>query len=135
MTCSGAAPCQCHSPGGVYTVSPGCITTTAPPRDWTRPTPSVTCKGLAHRVCVPRGTRTRCEPHDVDAHPGRFLALVDDVEIHVTGEHLGRSFGGGLFREFLHSHSCGKSAVLTYGTSLSAVARAALLRVKVGTLM
>src|SRR6476469_2175740 len=43
MKCVGAAPCQCHSPGGVYTVSPGRITTTSPPRDWARPMPSVTC--------------------------------------------------------------------------------------------
>ena len=38
----GAAPCQCHSPGGVWTVSPARISRTSPPRAWIRPTPSVT---------------------------------------------------------------------------------------------
>jgi hypothetical protein len=42
MNCFGAAPCQCHSPGGHQAVSPGRITRTGPPRDWVRPTPSVT---------------------------------------------------------------------------------------------
>src|SRR4051812_15355497 len=42
MTCSGAAPCQCHSSGEHQIVSPGRMTTTSPPRTWVRPTPSVT---------------------------------------------------------------------------------------------
>src|SRR4051794_7062086 len=44
MKWSGVAPCQCHSPGGHHTVSPGRIATTSPPRDWVRPTPLVTCR-------------------------------------------------------------------------------------------
>src|SRR5664280_634546 len=32
MNRSGAAPCQCHSPGGVWIVSPGRISMTSPPR-------------------------------------------------------------------------------------------------------
>ncbi len=43
MKWSGAAPFQCHSPGGVWIVSPGRISITSPPRDWIRPMPSVTC--------------------------------------------------------------------------------------------
>jgi len=44
MECSGAAPCQCHSPGGHQTVSPGRMRTTSPSRVPVRPTPSVTCR-------------------------------------------------------------------------------------------
>src|SRR5438477_2461929 len=42
MKRSGAAPCQCHSPGGVWTVSPARTSRTSPPRACVRPTPSVT---------------------------------------------------------------------------------------------
>src|SRR5438445_2674326 len=42
MKWSGAAPCQCHSSPGVETTSPGRIVRTGPPRDCTRPSPSVT---------------------------------------------------------------------------------------------
>ena len=42
MNRSGAAPCQCHSPGGVWIVSPGRISSRSPPRAWIRPRPSVT---------------------------------------------------------------------------------------------
>ncbi len=35
------APCQCSSPGGVHTVSPGVRLMTAPSRETTRPAPSV----------------------------------------------------------------------------------------------
>ena len=38
----GAAPCQWFSPGSKNTRSPGRITSSAPPRRWHRPMPSVT---------------------------------------------------------------------------------------------
>src|SRR4051794_31371436 len=38
----GAAPCQCFSPGGNHTTSPGRISSTGPPSRWTRPAPAVT---------------------------------------------------------------------------------------------
>ena len=38
-----AAPCQCHSPGAAVTASPARTSSRTPPRDWTRPAPSVTC--------------------------------------------------------------------------------------------
>src|SRR6478609_8518889 len=46
MKWSGAAPCQCHSPGGVTITSPARMRISGPPRAWTKPSPSVT-----HRVC------------------------------------------------------------------------------------
>ncbi len=42
MKWSGAAPCQCHSPGGVSIESPGSSSMISPPRDWANPRPSVT---------------------------------------------------------------------------------------------
>ena len=42
MKRSGAAPCQCSSPGSKKTRSPGRMTSTGPPRRWARPMPSVT---------------------------------------------------------------------------------------------
>ena len=42
MKCSGLAPCQCSSPSGVKTTSPGLSSTFAWPLAWTRPRPSVT---------------------------------------------------------------------------------------------
>ena len=44
MPVSGAAPCQCFSPGGIQTVSPGRISCTGPSQVPTRPTPCSTCK-------------------------------------------------------------------------------------------
>src|ERR671912_2637994 len=42
----GDAPCQCFSPGGIQTTSPGRISSTGPPHRWVRPIPDVTI-----RVC------------------------------------------------------------------------------------
>ena len=42
MKRSGAAPCQCSSPGSKKTRSPGRISSSGPPRRCARPTPSVT---------------------------------------------------------------------------------------------
>src|SRR6184192_1405103 len=43
MKWPGAAPCQCHSHPGMWMTSPGRMVTTDSPRDWMRPSPSVTC--------------------------------------------------------------------------------------------
>ena len=40
----GAAPCQCFSPGGNQTTSPGLISSMGPPDRCTRPAPAVTIK-------------------------------------------------------------------------------------------
>jgi len=63
MKWSGAAPCQCHSPGGVCTTSPGWISATASPRDWTSPIPSTTYSVwptacACHAVRAPGENRT-----------------------------------------------------------------------------
>src|SRR5208282_1417609 len=46
MAVSGAAPCQCFSPGGNQTTSPGRISSMGPPQRCARPQPVVTI-----RVC------------------------------------------------------------------------------------
>src|SRR5271165_6052576 len=40
----GAAPCQCFSPGGIQTTSPGRISSIGPPQRCARPQPAVTIK-------------------------------------------------------------------------------------------
>src|SRR5687767_9367594 len=40
----GDAPCQCFSPGGIQTTSPGRISSTGPPHRWVRPIPDVTIR-------------------------------------------------------------------------------------------
>src|SRR3954451_15662180 len=42
MAVVGAAPCQCFSPGGNHTTSPGRISSTGPPQRCTPPQPAVT---------------------------------------------------------------------------------------------
>src|SRR5438105_171005 len=44
MAVVGAAPCQCFSPGGNQTTSPGRISSTGPPHRWARPHPAVTTR-------------------------------------------------------------------------------------------
>jgi hypothetical protein len=52
----GEAPCQCFSPEGIQTVSPGLISRMGPPQVWTRPTPG------GHAGLVPTGGYARqCE--------------------------------------------------------------------------
>src|ERR1700690_2184518 len=40
----GLAPCQCFSPGGIHTMSPGRISSIGPPQRRARPQPAVTIK-------------------------------------------------------------------------------------------
>src|SRR6266568_8939626 len=40
----GVAPCQCFSPDGIQTTSPGRISSTGPPQRCARPQPAVTIK-------------------------------------------------------------------------------------------
>src|ERR1700683_496678 len=60
----GAAPCQCFSPGGIQTTSPGRISSIGPPQRCARPQPAVTI-----RVC-PSG----CVCHAVRAPGSKVTA-------------------------------------------------------------
>jgi hypothetical protein len=58
MAVVGAAPCQCFSPGGNQTISPGRIPSTVPPSRCARPQPAVTIKAwpngcVCHAVRAP----------------------------------------------------------------------------------
>ena len=60
----GAAPCQCASPGGHYSVWPGWATTFSPPRDWSHAVPCVTCR-VWPRACECQAVRApACAPID-----------------------------------------------------------------------
>src|SRR3954449_11915793 len=66
MPLLGEAPCQCFSPGGSQTVSPGRISMIGPPFVCTRPTPETTNKvcpsgWVCHAVRAPGSKATRAE--------------------------------------------------------------------------
>src|ERR1700677_2376987 len=64
MPVAGPAPCQCFSPGGIQTTSPGRISSIGPPQHCVRPNPAMTIR------CCPSG----CECHEVLA-PGSNVTL------------------------------------------------------------
>ncbi len=68
MKRSGAAPCQCSSPGSKKTRSPGRMTSIGPPRRWQQADALGDVDRLAVRVGVPGGACTRGE---VDAARAR----------------------------------------------------------------
>src|SRR5271166_4999357 len=66
MAVVGAAPCQCLTPGGIQTTSPGRISSTCPPSRWTLPQPAVTISvwpsgWVCHAVRAP-GSKVTLEP-------------------------------------------------------------------------
>ncbi len=64
----GVAPCQCFSPGGNQTTSPGRISSIGPPSRCAQPHAGRDDQRLAERMGVPRRARARLER---DARPGR----------------------------------------------------------------
>ena len=73
MNRSGAAPCQCSSPGSKNTRSPGRMTSIDPPRRWHRPVPSVT-SGTVYldAVAAPFGPS---RPQALSVHSMAFLGI------------------------------------------------------------
>src|SRR5205807_10480240 len=68
---AGDAPCQCFSPGGNHTTSPGRISSTGPPQRCARPEPAVTIKVwpsgcVCHAVRAP-GSKVTLAP---ETRPG-----------------------------------------------------------------
>src|SRR6266436_7954550 len=64
MAVVGLAPCQCFSPGGIHTVSPGLISRIGPPQVYTRPSPATTWRvwpsgWVCHAVRAPGSKLTR----------------------------------------------------------------------------
>src|ERR1017187_242504 len=66
MPCSGVAPCQCFSPGGIHTVSPARTGRIGPPQVCTWPMPEVMCNvcpsgWVCQAVRAPGSKRTQAE--------------------------------------------------------------------------
>src|SRR5471030_817971 len=66
MPCSGVAPCQCFSPGGIQTVSPARTGRIGPPQVCTWPMPEVMCKvcpsgWVCQAVRAPGSKRTQAD--------------------------------------------------------------------------
>src|SRR5437868_10495483 len=73
MAVVGAAPCQCFSPGGNQTTSPGCISSIGPPSRCAKPQPAVTIRvwpsgWVCHAARAP-GSNVTLAP---DARAGAF---------------------------------------------------------------
>src|SRR5688572_2830088 len=69
---AGAAPCQCFTPGGIHTMSPGRISSMAEPQRCTRPTPAVTIRNwprwwVCHAERAPDANDTEAPVARVDA--------------------------------------------------------------------
>src|SRR5260221_9957846 len=67
MPLVGEAPCQCFSPGGIHTTSPGRISHTGPPLVWARPT-----RGTAQ--CRSRSQRQATVSRAVERRQGQRRA-------------------------------------------------------------
>ena len=90
----GAAPCQCFSPGGNQTTSPGRISSIGPPS--LRPAePGGDDQGLAERMGVPGGARARLE-RDAGATRAPVRAPEQRVDADRAGELVGRALAGRL---------------------------------------
>jgi len=86
----GLAPCQCFSPGGIHTVSPGAdlVDRAAPGLHAAGPTRHV--EGLAKRMGVPGGAGAGLEGDQCGADARRRRRLDDRILPHGSGEVIGR---------------------------------------------
>ena len=100
----GAAPCQCFSPGGNQTTSPGRISSTGPPSRCTRPQPGGDDQRLPERVRVPRRARARLERDARARHARRVWRLEQRVDADRAGEPVRRSFARRLRTDSLDFH-------------------------------
>ena len=88
MNRSGAAPCQCHSPGRRVDRVAGPDLEDRAAAGLDPPDALGDVDHLAHGVRVPGVAGARREPDDVHADPRRLLAAGDDVDPRVAGERL-----------------------------------------------
>jgi hypothetical protein len=92
----GVAPCQCFSPAGNQTTSPGRISSIGPSQHCAHPRPEVTIKGLAKWMSMPGGAGTRLE-RDAGAHSACWMgSLKQWFNDDIAGKPLGGSFAGRL---------------------------------------
>ena len=96
MAVVGAAPCQCFSPGGNQTTSPGRISSIGPPHRCARPQPAVTMRCLAQRVRVPRGPSARLKRDARRPYAGWCRRVNQRLDPHCAGEILRLPLARGL---------------------------------------
>src|SRR5437870_10122903 len=90
------APCQCFSPGGHQTTSPGRISSFGPPSLCTHPHPDVTNR-VCPSGCVCHAVRAPGSNVTLDAERARRLAWLEQgVNAYSAGKILGWSFAGRL---------------------------------------
>src|SRR5258708_33374477 len=86
------APCQCFSPGGNQTTSPGRMSSIGPPQRWTRPQPAVTIRVWRSLVAVPYGPSTGLERDTGTDRAVRVRCREQGVNADHAGKVLGRPF-------------------------------------------
>ena len=90
MAVVGAAPCQCLTPGGHETTSPGRITCIGLPHSCVRPTPEINDQALPARMRMPSRTRAGLERHQRARGVDVGVGGPDGIDAHPSGEELGR---------------------------------------------
>ena len=104
MAVVAVAPCQCFSPGGNQTTSPGRISSTGPPSRWTQPQPDGDDQRLPERMGVPGRARAGLE-RDVGAvAPWPDPAPEQRIDADRSGELFRRPLAGGLRAVSLDFH-------------------------------
>ena len=86
----GAAPCQCRSPGGNQTTSPGADGLHRPATGLDEPATGGDDQGLPERMRVPGRPRAGLEGHEAAARPRRRLGLEQRIDPDRPGEMFGR---------------------------------------------
>src|SRR5258708_37058144 len=86
------AACQCFSPGGNQTTSPGRMSSIGPPQRWTRPQPAVTIRAWRSLVAVPCGPSTGLERDTGTDRTCRIRCLEQGDNADLPGKVLGRTF-------------------------------------------
>ena len=96
MAVVGPAPCQCFSPGGNHTTSPGRISSTGPPSRCTQPQPVSHDQRLAERVRVPGRARAGLEGDERAGNTGGLRRAEQRIDADRAGEPIGGTFAGRL---------------------------------------
>ena len=91
MAVVGDAPCQCFSPGGNQTTSPGRISSIGPPHRCSQAAAGGDDQRLAERMGMPGGAGTGLEGDRVAGGAGRLRTGEQRVDADGAGEPVGRA--------------------------------------------
>src|ERR1700736_4640623 len=107
MPLADEAPCQCFSPGGIQTTSPGRISRTGPPLVWARPRPETTYSvwpngWVCHAVRAPGSNETQL----ATIRAGASVAMIGScqtvpVKYSLGARRVGREPARWIFMAFL----------------------------------